>query len=74
MLTSLPILEGHVKLRINGADGNLDVTVTNGTSGVFGDTSNTDVILAADSINYSFNAGGGSGNGELDAVMVEIDR
>lgn len=44
---------GTVKSRINGADGNITVTVTASTTGTFSDTSNTDTIAAADLVCYS---------------------
>lgn len=47
-----------VKSRINGADGNQNLTVPSSTSGYFEDTSNTDDLAPGDLINYVVEIGG----------------
>lgn len=46
-----------LKLRKNGADGNLLITVAASTSGTFNDSSNSDSIAASDDINYQLITG-----------------
>lgn len=41
-----------LRSRINGGNGNLSVTITSSTTGVFEDTSNTDTIAVGDLSNY----------------------
>lgn len=45
------------RVRINGADGNISITVPGGSTGYFEDTTNTDTISAGDLVNLSFTAG-----------------
>jgi len=59
------------RLRIAGANGNLAASITSSTTGVFGDTSNTDVLTQADLINYMWDLGGGTGNLEVQAASME---
>lgn len=47
-----------VKSRINGADGNQNLTVPSSTTGYFEDTSNTDDLAPGDLINYVVEIGG----------------
>lgn len=42
------------KVRINAADGNISITVTSGTTGVFEDNSNTDTVSSTDLLAYEF--------------------
>ena len=48
--------------RINGANGNLSVSITATTTGTFEDTTNTDAIAAADLLNTQLVAGAGGGS------------
>lgn len=45
------------KVRKNGADGNLTVTITASTSGAFEDVTHSDSAVASDLLNYQFTAG-----------------
>lgn len=47
------------RLRINGANGNQSVSITNGVTGIFQDNSNSDTISSGDLLNYSIAAGSG---------------
>lgn len=51
-----------VKTRINGADGNLTVSIPATTTGKFEDTSNSDTIALNDLVCYQFVNGGGANN------------
>jgi len=42
-----------VKIRKNGADGNMSVSIPADTSGIFEDNSNTDTVAAGDTLNYA---------------------
>jgi hypothetical protein len=46
-----------LKLRKNGADGNMLVTIPTSATGFFVDNTNTDIIDAADDVNYSLSTG-----------------
>lgn len=59
------------RLRIAGANGNLAVTITASTTGVFSDTSNTDVLSQGDLVNYMWDFAGGSGNVTCRAASLE---
>lgn len=50
-----------VKSRKNGADGNILISVTAGSTGLFEDITHTDSIVAGDLINFSFSVAAGTG-------------
>jgi len=50
-----------VRGRIAGSSGNMAITVTGDTTGVFADTSNTDAVNQADLYNYMYDFTGGPG-------------
>jgi len=50
-----------IKSRKNGADGNISISITASTTGIFEDTSNTDSISSGDTVNMSFVSGSGTG-------------
>lgn len=50
------------RTRIGGSDGNIAISITASTTGVFEDTSNTDSISVGNLVNYSITTGTGSGN------------
>ena len=50
-----------IRSRVNGANGNLLVTVTASTTGTFEDTSNSDSVTAGDDINTALTTGTGGG-------------
>jgi len=50
------------RIRIAGSNGNTAISITASTTGVFGDTSNTDVLTQADLITYMWDFAGGSGS------------
>ncbi len=47
---------GTLTLRKNGANGNQTVAITGSTTGWFGDTTNTDVLVTTDEVNAQFTA------------------
>jgi hypothetical protein len=49
-----------VKLRVNGADGNQNITVGSGLTGIFEDNSNSDTVVATDNVCVS--VAGGTAN------------
>lgn len=49
-----------IKTRVNGADGNLSVSIPASTTGVFEDITNTDVLLDGYDINYVIATGAGA--------------
>ena len=49
-------------LRKNAANANQTISITSSTTGRYQDTTNTDTIAAADSLNYSFTHGGSGTN------------
>src|ERR1700690_92046 len=51
-----------VFFRKNTGNGNMNVSVTAATTGVFEDTSNTDSLVSGDVINYGINLGTGTGS------------
>jgi|ERR1700690_96652 len=51
-----------VFFRKNTGNGNMNVSVTAATTGVFEDTSNTDSLVSGDLINYGVNLGTGTGS------------
>lgn len=50
-----------IRLRKNNANGNLVVTVTAGSTGVFEDTTHSDDVVEGDDVNYSLVTGSGTG-------------
>jgi hypothetical protein len=56
--------------RINGADGNLFIDTGSTATGVFEDTSNTDVVVGGDLVNYHFD--GGSTIGFSDTITMDM--
>ena len=54
---------GSVTLRVrkNGANGNMFVTIPAGATGAFEDTVNTDTVAAGDKLNYQSTTGGATG-------------
>lgn len=48
--------------RVNGANGNLTVTITGGVTGLYEDTTNSDVLVSGDLINNAVTTGTGSDN------------
>lgn len=61
VLSNTRTTNGSVKFRKNGADGNLNVTITASTAGQFEDTSNSDSPAVDDLINWSITTGTGTG-------------
>jgi len=61
-------------IRINGVDGNLFIDTGNAGTGVFEDTTNTDVVVEGDLVNYHFDGGaivGFSDTITMDMLSVE---
>lgn len=50
------------RTRVNNANGNQLLSVTSGSTGLFEDVSNNDVVVAFDDVNYEVVIGSGSGN------------
>ena len=48
-----------VKIRKNGADGNMSVSIPANTSGIFEDNSNTDTVAAGDTLDYAVTCAAG---------------
>src|SRR3972149_2162287 len=48
-----------VKIRKNGADGNMSVSIPADTSGIFEDNSNTDTVAAGDTLDYAVTCAAG---------------
>jgi hypothetical protein len=61
-----------VRSRKNSANGNLSLSVTALTSGVFEDTSNSDVVVSGDTLNYSITTGIGTVGAAFDFVGSEF--
>lgn len=53
---------GTVKLRVNGADGNNNVSVPSTTTGLFSDTTNSDTVTESDEVNFAYSVAGSSGS------------
>ncbi len=49
--------DSFLRLRKNGADGNMLITIPTSTTGFFVDNTNSDIIDAADDVNYSLTTG-----------------
>lgn len=60
-----------IRSRVNGANGNLLVTVTASTTGTFEDTSNSDTITAGDDINIALTTGTGTGTILYNNIYVD---
>jgi len=58
------------RLRVEGADVNQTITITNSTTGVFADTSNTDSVSQGDKLNYTWITAGSSGSLTLRAASI----
>jgi len=50
-----------IKSRVNGADGNLVVSIGAAATGIFEDTANSDTLAANDDVNFSLTMGAGAG-------------
>jgi hypothetical protein len=59
------------KTRIDGVDGNSINTISSSTTGVFGDTSNTDVVSQGDKFCYMTEITSGSGTINMRATSIE---
>lgn len=66
-------LDMPFRSRIDGASGNLLVTVTASTTGAFEDTSNTDTIADGDLVNFMHDATGGTGSSTFQIIAVEFE-
>jgi len=64
--------DSTVRSRVNTANGNLIVTISAGSTGIFEDLSNSDTISAADLINYSFTLGTGTQTITCNIISVEF--
>ena len=62
-----------LRLRKNGTNGNLVITVAASASGVFTDLSNSDVIAATDEINYQTITGGTGTSLQLRGMQLNAD-
>lgn len=51
-----------LKSRKNGADGNILISITAASTGLFEDTTHTDSVVAGDLINFTFNVAAGTGS------------
>ncbi len=52
----------HFRLRINAVNGNLDITISASTTGVFSDTVNSDTVVIEDLIAWMYDDNGGTGS------------
>ncbi len=57
-------------LRKNTANGNLSVSISNGATGTFEDTTNSDSIVSGDVANYQITVGGATGSLTTNVVQV----
>lgn len=62
-----------MRSRINGADGNLAVSVPGGSTGIFEDLSNSDSIAVDDKFNYSITTGLGTGAVQLEMIKADFE-
>lgn len=62
-----------VKSRVNGADGNLLVTIPGSTTGLFEDTTHSDTLAVGDLISVSITTGTGSGATTIAFYSVSIE-
>lgn len=60
------------RVRVGGVDGNETVTITNSTTGIFQDTTNTDVIASGDLVGYKFVVAGTTGSLTVKSAMIEV--
>jgi len=63
-----------INTRINGGDGNLTVSITAATSGIFEDLGNTDTLIATDLYNYKIAGAGGLGSTTVAIVGFELQQ
>lgn len=63
-----------IKVRKNGADSNLGVSIPSSSSGVFEDTSNEDSFGSTDLINYKLDWSGTSGNATVSIIGFQLDQ
>lgn len=62
-----------ISLRNNGVSVNNTITIPQGTTGEFEDTSNTDTIIVGDLINYQALGGGGTGSFTHTGITILFD-
>lgn len=60
-----------IKFRKNGADGNISVSCTASTTGLFEDVSHTDTVVNGDNVNYSVTTS--TGTGAFQALQFGVD-
>lgn len=59
------------RVRVNSANGNQNIVVGSGGTGIYEDTSNTDSVVSGDTINYSSTTGTGTDALVLENIGVE---
>ena len=59
-----------IKFRVDGADGNMSISIGSGQTGIFEDTENTDSVVEGNDVNYSLDGGTGS-NFIAEVISVE---
>jgi hypothetical protein len=62
-----------IRNRINGADGNLIVSIPASTTGVLEDTTNSDSVADGDLLNYSLTTGTGTGNLNITICTTDLE-
>lgn len=63
-----------MRLRVNGVNGNLVVTIGAGLTGIFEDTTNSHILVAADLVNYLVNISGGTLNIVATVLGCQLDQ
>lgn len=62
-----------VTLRKNGANGNLVVSISASTTGIFEDTTNTDTVLPTDETDYKLTTSGTSGSLNINVTAIKAN-
>lgn len=72
VLSNTRTTNGTLRSRINGANGNIAVTITASTAGEFEDTTNSDAPAVDDLINWAFTTGTGTGTTTLLQIAAKF--
>lgn len=62
------------RLRVNGANVNLSVTITSATTGLFEDTANTDAVVVNDLVNHIYVTAGTAGTVTIQTAKIECSQ
>lgn len=74
VVTNTRSTNSTVRSRVNNANGNLAVSITASTTGLFEDGANSDTISAGDDVNFSFTTGTGAGDTGISNLTMDFEN